>query len=121
MNLFQSHPLSRTMQAATGAYAVYALVRPGHLGAGLGEGPGHLGDRRLSRTFGVRDLCTTALGVFGPAAVVPAAVATRVAGDLGDALILGSTTTGRPRRRVLTATLGWAALNTAAYALDRRR
>ena len=63
----------------------------------------------------------TLLGIVGPASLVPVTVGLRIANDLTDAAVLGSTTTGKVRTRILGITLGWAALNAAAFALDSRR
>lgn len=52
--------------------------------------------------------------------VVGAAMALRIAGDLSDAAVLGTRTTAKVRAKVLGVTLGWAALNLAAHAADRR-
>ena len=61
-----TYPLSRAMSAATAAYAVFALVRPSHLHDALeapeGERAAH---DRLARTYGVRDLTTSALVFSG--------------------------------------------------------
>ena len=38
----------------------------------------------------------------------------------GVATALGTTTSGTARAKVLAITLGWAAVNLAAYAADRR-
>ena len=44
-----------------------------------------------------------------------------MASDVGDALVLGASTKGSIRTKVLAVTLGWAALNALAYAADTRR
>lgn len=115
-------PLSRAMGVATAAYAVYALARPGHLTSAL-EAPA--GEKpsldRLARTYGVRDLASTALLFTSDTSLVRAGVALRVAGDVGDCLILGTTATDPAvRRKVVGVTLGWAMLNGAAWLADER-
>ncbi len=116
------YPLTRATHVLTAAYGLYALVKPGHLQNGLEDQAGErLGTDRLSRTYTGRELPVTLLGIFGPPAVVPTTVGLRIANDLTDAAVLGSTTTGRVRRRILGITLGWAAVNATAYALDVRR
>jgi hypothetical protein len=46
----------------------------------------------------------------------------RIAGDLGDCAVLGSSTPDpAARRKVIAVTLGWAGLNALAWALDERR
>jgi hypothetical protein len=115
-------PLSRAMGAATAAYAVYALARPGHLTRAL-QAPTVQEPAldRLARTYGVRDLASTALLFTGDTTLVRAGMALRIAGDLGDCLILGTTTADPAvRRKVVGTTLGWATLNAAAWLTDER-
>ncbi|MFC6285633.1 hypothetical protein ACFP3Q_00565 [Nocardioides sp. GCM10027113] len=118
-----SHLLSRVMSAATASYAVFALAKPEHLANAMEADP----DERefydsLARGYGVRDLAIGALGIAGPASAVPAAMGLRIASDLADAAILAVRAPDRTiRAKVLGVTLGWAALNAAALAADRRR
>lgn len=114
---------SRVMSAATAAYGVYALVKPSHLAdamqAGAGERSGY---DTLARTYGVRDLTISLLGAFGPARAVEWAMRARIAGDLADcATLLAKADDGKVRGKVAGVTLGWAALNLAAYRWDRSR
>jgi hypothetical protein len=117
-------PFSRLISAATMAYGVFALVKPRHLAnsleASAAQAPAY---DRLAYTFAGRDLAISALGIAGPTkALVTTAMALRISGDLADAATLGLTArSGSVRGKVLAATLGWAAINTAALALDLRR
>jgi hypothetical protein len=114
-------PRTRLAALATAAYAGYALVQPEHLHRLL---PAHITpqeSRRLSLTYAGRDLPISLLGVLGPGPAVPVALGLRLAGDVTDAATLGSTTSGSARAKVLGASMGWAAVNVAAFALDRRR
>ena len=116
----QGYPRTRLAALATLGYTGYALARPEHLHTGL---PSHVTpreSRRLAMTYVGRDVPVSLLGVLGPAPAVPVALALRVAGDLTDATALGTTTSGTARAKVLAITLGWAAVNLAAYAADRR-
>lgn len=114
--------LSKTMTLATSGYAVFALTKPGHLNDALeapdAARPAH---DRLARTYGVRDLTTSALVFSGRKTLVRTGMALRIAGDVGDCLVL---TTSTPkddvRRKVAAVTLGWATLNALAWALDER-
>ncbi|MFD1945321.1 hypothetical protein [Nocardioides aestuarii] len=113
---------SRLMSAGTAAYGAYALARPGHLADAL-EAPSseRAGHDRLARTYGVRDLATSALAFSGRPTLVRTAMALRIAGDLGDCAVLTSTTTDPDvRRKVAGVTLGWAALNALAWLADER-
>lgn len=117
------YALSRIMGLATSAYGVYALTRPGHLSRALDASSGERRSLdRLARTYGVRDLASSALLAFPDPRLVRAGMALRIAGDLGDCLVLGTSTQDPAvRRKVMGVTLGWAALNAAAWAADERR
>lgn len=53
---------------------------------------------------------------------VRAAMLIRIAFDVADAVVLAPVAQNpRSRNKILVATLGWAALNTAAVLADRRR
>lgn len=115
---------SKAMSAGTAAYAVFALVRPRHLGDAVTRNP--LEQPRydlLARTFGFRDLAVSAIALLSDdPRTVRAAMAARIAFDLTDsAMLTPRADSGVPRAKVLGATLTWAALNTAAVVADRRR
>lgn len=116
------HPLSRSISLATGAYAVFAAVRPSHLAGAVQADPGtsDIYDR-LARTYAVRDIGISALGVLGPAPAVPVSIGLRVLNDVGDAWALGGGQEPHVRRKVLGVALGWGVLNTAALLIDRQR
>lgn len=110
------------MGAATAAYSVYALARPGHLTRALAapasERPAL---DRLARTYGVRDLASTALLFTGNTTLARAGMGLRIAGDLGDSLILGTSAADPAvRRKLVGITLGWATLNAAAWLTDEQ-
>jgi hypothetical protein len=113
---------SRAMSAATAAYACYALLRPGHLSRAMEASPGERRSLdRLARTYGVRDLASSVLAVSPNPTLVRTAMGLRIASDLGDCLVLGSSTDDpRVRRKVVAVTLGWATLNALAVAADER-
>ena len=110
------------MSSATSAYAVFALARPGHLNDALGApGAARPAHDRLARTYGVRDLASSALVFSGRTSLVRAGMALRIAGDVGDCVVLASSTTNHDvRRKIAAVTLGWATLNALAWALDER-
>jgi hypothetical protein len=119
-----SYPLSRLMSTASAAYGGYALAQPSHLWQALkSDRKDQEGLELLGRTYGVRDSAISLLAILGRSdETVRAAMLLRIAMDLGDAAVL-STRTKDPdvRRKVLAVTLGWAALNTVALAIDTRR
>lgn len=119
-----SFTLSRAMSAATAAYGVFAFARPDHLATAL-QAPAA---RRpaldlLAYTYGARDLPVSVFALTSRRpAVVTVAMLLRIVGDLTDGTILGLTTEDpKVRRKVLAVTLGWAAANTLALTIDRRR
>ena len=119
-----TYPLSRIMSTASAAYGVYALTQPSHLWQALhSDQKDQAGLELLGRTYGVRDTAISALGILGRSdRTVRASMLLRIANDLGDAAILGTRTEDPDiRKKVLAVTLGWAALNTVALAIDTRR
>jgi hypothetical protein len=119
-----TYRLSRLMSAATASYGVYALAQPRHLGSALAESRKEQARYDvLARTYGARDLATSALGVLGRSErTVRAAMLLRIAGDLSDAAILSRETSDPAvRQKVLAVTLGWASLNALALLVDSRR
>lgn len=115
-------PLSRGISLATGAYAVFAGVRPSHLANVVQADAANAATyARLARTYAARDIGISALGAFGPAPAVPVSIALRILNDVGDAWALGGGQEPQVRRKVTAVALGWAALNTAALLIDRRR
>ena len=119
-----TYPLSRIMSTASAAYGVYALTQPSHLWQALhSDQKDQAGLELLGRTYGVRDTAISALGILGRSdRTVRASMLLRIANDLGDAAILGTRTEDPDiRKKVLAVTLGWAALNAAALAIDSRR
>jgi hypothetical protein len=119
-----SYRLSRVMSGATAAYGGYALTQPAHLWQALdAERRERAGLELLARTYGVRDLAISSLGVLGRSTrTVRAAMMLRIAMDLGDAVLLAARTDDEDvRRKVLAVTLGWAGLNTLALVIDSAR
>lgn len=119
-----SYPLSRFMSAASAAYGGYALAQPAHLWQALRA------DRRereglelLARTYGVRDVAISTLGLLGRRpGTVRTAMLLRIAMDVGDAALLSARTDDdQVRAKVLAVTLGWAGLNALALAIDSAR
>ena len=114
---------SRAISAATAAYGVFALARPRHLADGV-QAPASQAPAfdQMAYTYGARDLGISALAIGSRSpAVVTAAMALRIVGDLSDATILATNARdSQVRAKVLAVTLGWAALNTAALIADRR-
>jgi hypothetical protein len=114
---------SKLMSLLTAGYGAFALARPRHLADALkvpsAQAPAF---DRMAYTYAARDLTVSGLALASRnPSVVTAAMVLRILGDLSDAAVLG-TDTSRPdvQRKVLAATVGWAALNAAALVADRR-
>ena len=116
------HPASRLLSTASLAYGVYAAVRPRHLGRAMNAAPGSAETwDKVAYGYALRDVPISLTAILGPAAAVETAMKARIASDLADALSLGVVARdGGTRGRILGITLGWAALNAAALAWDRR-
>ena len=110
------------MSAATAGYAVFAVVKPRHLGAALTRSPLKQPEYDLvARLFGPRDLAVSALALLAPSPRArEQAMVARVVLDLTDAALLtGEATNAAAKAKVLGATLTWAGLNVAAILADR--
>ena len=119
-----SYRLSRLLSTATASYGVYALVQPDHLGKALGADSKEMdGFRALAQTYGVRDLAISAFGIFGRSPkTVKTAMKIRILNDLGDGALLALRTDDADvRKKVLSVTMGWAALNSVALLVDSKR
>lgn len=114
---------SKLLSLATAGYGAFALAKPRHLADAL-EVPEAQAPAidRMAYTYAGRDLSISALALLSRnPSVITAAMVLRILGDFSDAAVLG-TGTSKPdvRTKVLAVTLGYAALNAAALALDRR-
>ena len=119
-----SYALSRLLSTGTAAYGGYALTQPAHLWQALrADRKDRDGLELLARTYGVRDLAISSLGIFGRSPrTVRAAMLLRIAMDLGDAALLSARADDEEvRRKVLALTLGWAGANALALIVDSRR
>ncbi len=114
---------SRMLSLATAGYGAFALAKPRHLADAL-QAPAEQAPvfDKMAYTFAGRDLPIAALALLSRnPSVVSAAMLLRIAGDLSDASVLGlGATKPDVRTKVLAVTLGYAALNAAALAADRR-
>jgi hypothetical protein len=111
------------ISVATAGYAVFALVRPRHMGRLLADDP--VVQQRydsLARVYGVRDLATSAVVLLGHGtAARRLGMGARIVFDTTDAVILAAATQSRAARaKVLVAALGWAGLNVVALVADER-
>lgn len=113
---------SKALSAVTAGYAAYCVVRPRHLADAL-EVPADRAPEtdRLALTYAGRDMPLAAVALFAKnPTLVRSAMTLRLAADLTDATVLGSTTTGAVRTKVLAVTLGYGALHVAALVADAK-
>ncbi len=118
-----SFPLSRILSASTGAYAVFCLVKPEHFGSALDASKEQMPAYDLvAYTYAARDIPVSLVGMFATSpTLINASMLMRIASDFGDAAILGVNVKDPAiRKKVLSATIGWGALNTVALLIDRR-
>jgi hypothetical protein len=116
--------LSRILSTATATYAGYCFVDPRHLGRAVTGNPVKQADLDvLAHTFGARDFAVSSLAIFGRSPkTITSAMLLRIVLDVSDGLVLAAETdSDEARNRVLGVTFGWAALNTLALVIDRRR
>lgn len=116
-------PLSRALSAATAAYGIFCLVKPGQLASVL-KTPAEQkpGVDLVAYTYAARDIPVSAVGMFASSPdAVTASMLIRIVNDFADAAILGnSTEDAEARKKALAVTTGWGVLNMAALAIDRR-
>lgn len=117
-----NYVFSKTVAVATAGYALFALARPQHLSDALEErGSAARATHRTAYTYAARDLPISALTVLGRGDLPAAGALLRLAGDLGDALVLGLTGPGSKRGTLAGVPLAWGAITVGALALDRWR
>ena len=113
----------KLVSALTAAYGVFAIAKPRHLADGIEAPPAQApAYDRMAYTYAGRDLTISGAALLAKdPAIVTTAMLLRIAGDLSDATVLATgASKSSVRRKVLAVTLGWAAVNAAALAADRR-
>ncbi len=119
-----THRASRLITTASAAYAVFALVKPEHLGKAMkADTSQSAGYQALARAYGIRDLTISSIGLLGHSRVaIRTAMGLRMISDVSDCVVL-LVRADEPavKRKVAAVTLGYAALNAAALVYDERR
>ncbi|GAA3494970.1 hypothetical protein GCM10019016_020700 [Streptomyces prasinosporus] len=111
--------LLRALGAATCAYGIALVYRPGLLARPLGlvgpHGRADPHDALAVRPMAWRDAATGLAMLVAPeGAALTTATAVRIASDVGDAVLFGAALSGRVRRAgAAVSALGWAALAVA--------
>ncbi|MBW8481633.1 hypothetical protein [Actinomadura parmotrematis] len=117
--------LVRAVGALTAAYSAALLVKPEVLAGPCGLvdewGDPLPGVATLTRAVGARDLVGGLAVALAPAGrPLDVAVASRVAADLGDAVVLGTLLPRDKRGKAAAVAAGWGALTVAAALVARR-
>lgn len=107
--------LPRVLGAATAAYGANELLRPQHLAKAANLGNPHQASpavRVLGAVLGLRDIASGIAMMAAPAGrPLQAAIAARVAFDVGDCVAFTIGSPGRDTKaKVAGITLGWASL-----------
>ena len=119
--------LLRGVGAATAVYGLLVAARPELLArpSGLVEPDGGVARATAVslRPLAWRDAASGIAMVVAPVGVPLVAVTLlRVAADLGDAVLLGSTLTGRSTRlKAVAVSVGWGALSVAGLIVSERK
>lgn len=119
--------LLRGVGAATALYGLAVAARPDLLArpSGLVDADGRTApDTAVSlRPLGWRDAASGVAMLTAPeGAALTAATLLRIAADLGDAVLLGSTLTGRGTRlKAVAVSVGWGALSVAGLLVPERK
>ncbi len=116
----------RTFGALTAAYGGYTLVRPHSLARTAGlltpDRPASRATRNLGWAIGARDLISGGAMILAPpGAWLRAALAVRVACDVGDAIGFGVSVPPSSRAKVIAVAAGWGLMCAAAFPAARSR
>ena len=114
---------SRTLSAATAAYAGYCFAEPAHLPQALGwKADRTETGKRIAYALGVRDAAISSVGVFGDPHQVRRAMQARMFFDVFDAAVLAPQGADRAAQLKVGGTaLAYGVLNLAALTADSRR
>ena len=122
----RSATFPRALGALTAAYGVYTLARPHSLArlAGLltADRPASPATRNLGLAIGARDVVSgTAMMLAPSGTALRAALAVRVAFDVGDAIGFGVTVPPSSRAKVIAVAAGWGLICASAFPATGRR
>ncbi len=119
--------LVRTLGVLTAAYGAAVIVRPEVMAKPTGmvdrHGRAPSAVALLTRAVGVRDVASGLAMVFAPSRrTLDLAVAVRVASDLGDGVVFGTTLSDKGlRAKAAGVAGGWGVVNALAWAVTRDR
>lgn len=122
----RSATFPRALGALTAAYGVYTLARPHSLARLTGlltaDRPASPATRNLGLAIGARDVVSgTAMMLAPSGTALRAALAVRVAFDVGDAIGFGVTVPPSSRAKVIAVTAGWGLICASAFPATGRR
>jgi hypothetical protein len=117
------HPLTKALAVATLGYSAWVVTRADTLRAQLDDPIDW--DRpasRLAWTYAGRDVPISALALLGGVQGARTGALLRIAGDVTDAITLGSTASSSgARRKAAAVAAGYGVVNAVALVLDERR
>ena len=122
----RSATFPRALGALTAAYGVYTLARPHSLARLTGlltaDRPASLATRNLGLAIGARDVVSGTAMLLAPSGTaLRAALAVRVAFDVGDAIGFGVTVPPSSRAKVIAVAAGWGLICASAFPATGRR
>lgn len=117
------YPLTRALAVVTLGYSAWVVASPDKLRAQLDDpADWERPASRLAFTYAGRDVPISALALLGGAQGARAAALLRMAGDLTDAVTLGTTaSSAAARKKAVAAAAGYGVLNGLALLSDERR
>ena len=118
-----SMTFSRSISAATLAYAGYCFAQPEHLPRAMGwRGERVETGKKIAYVLGARDAAIGLVGVLGDAQQVRRAMQVRILFDVVDSAVLAPAGAGTTEKvKIAGVALGYGAVNLAALTADSRR
>lgn len=116
------YPLTKALAVATLGYSAWVVTSPDTLRAQLDDpADWRQPATRLAYTYAGRDVPISALALLGGTRGARTGALLRIAGDLTDAVTLGTTgSSDASRKKAVAVALGYGVLNAVALLVDER-
>ena len=117
------YPLTKALAVATLGYSAWVVRSPDTLRKQLDDpADWRRAATRLAYTYAGRDVPISVLTLVGGTAGARTGALLRIAGDLTDAVTLGTTgSSDASRKKAVSVALGYAAVNAVALLVDERQ
>jgi hypothetical protein len=117
------YPLTKALAVVTLGYSAWVVTSADSLRAQLDDPQDwHRPASRLAFTYAGRDVPISALALLGGAQGARTGALLRIAGDVTDALTLGTTaSSSASRKKAVVVAAGYGVVNALALVLDERR